>query len=83
MLIRQYRRETGEDWVEPAVVGDEKPSKTWEYRWTDGRDGGDTVQGPYDGATMIAWQDAGYFGDGIEFRLTGSEGLWSRVVDFV
>jgi len=89
MLIRQYRRETGEDWVEPPVeeiaeeaVDGERPVKMWEYRWTDGRDGA-AKQGPFDGATMVAWQDAGYFGEGVEFKRVGEEGGWSRVVDFV
>lgn len=84
MLIRQYRRETGDDWVEPPPeeVEVEKGVKMWEYRWIDGRDGG-IKQGPYDGNTMAAWQDAGYFGEGVEFKRDGSEGGWSRVVDFV
>lgn len=84
MLIRQYRRETGDDWVEPPPeeVEVEKGVKMWEYRWIDGRDGG-VKQGPYDGHTMVAWQDAGYFGEGVEFRRDGNEGGWSRVVDFV
>lgn len=88
MLIRQYRRETGEDWVEPPVetaTNEENGSATtkmWEYRWTDGRDGA-AKQGPFDGPTMVAWQDAGYFGEGVEFRRVGQEGSWSRVVDFV
>ncbi|KAH8820587.1 hypothetical protein F5884DRAFT_764557 [Xylogone sp. PMI_703] len=89
MLIRQFRRETGEDWVEPKVdVASEDtteepgPTKMWEYRWTDGRDGG-AKQGPFDGPTMAAWQDAGYFGEGVEFRRAGEEGPWSRVVEFV
>ncbi|ESZ89951.1 hypothetical protein SBOR_9660 [Sclerotinia borealis F-4128] len=88
MLIRQYRRETGEDWAEPPgeVAMDEemrlKTSTMWEYRWTDGRDGAAT-QGPFDGPTMVAWQDAGYFGEGVEFRRVGQEGVWSRVVNFV
>ncbi|KAH6717623.1 hypothetical protein DL95DRAFT_396481 [Leptodontidium sp. 2 PMI_412] len=84
MLVRQYRREAGEDWVEPlkeAVTGD-KPVKMWEYRWIDGRDGA-AKQGPYDGATMVAWQDAGYFGEGVEFRRVDDDGPWDRVVDFV
>jgi CD2 antigen cytoplasmic tail-binding protein 2 len=89
MLIRQYRRESGENWVEPPVeevleVGPDgaRPVKMWEYRWIDGRDG-DVKQGPYDGATMVAWQDAGYFGEGVEFRKAGGGGPWSRMVDFV
>ncbi|TAQ84313.1 hypothetical protein B7494_g7372 [Chlorociboria aeruginascens] len=82
MLVRQYRREAGEDWVEPAA--EEKGAegeKMWEYRWVDGRDGVEK-QGPYNGATMVAWRDAGYFGEGVEFRRAGM-GKWSRVVDFV
>lgn len=84
MLIRQYRREAGEGWVEPPaeVVEESGVPKMWEYRWIDGRDG-DVKQGPYDGPTMVAWQDAGYFGEGVEFRRAGDEGRWSRVVDFV
>jgi len=88
MLIRQYQRETGEEWIEPQTIdiADEqrdasKPTKLWEYRWTDGRDGA-AKQGPYDGPTMAAWQDAGYFGEGVEFRRAAEEGPWSRVVDF-
>lgn len=59
MLIRQYRREAGEDWVEPpkaegveVMVDRTKPVRMWEYRWTDGRDEA-AKQGPYDGATMV------------------------------
>lgn len=88
MLIRQYRRETGEDWEEPSeevAMNEENglaPTKMWEYRWTDGRDGA-AKQGPFDGPTMVAWQDAGYFGEGVEFKRVGQEGIWSRVADFL
>jgi len=90
MLIRQYQRETGDPWTEPAPeenanaegVGGVRPVKMWEYRWTDGRDGA-AKQGPYDGQTMVAWQDAGYFGEGVEFRRVGEEGAWSRIVNFI
>ena len=84
MLIRKFKKETGEDWVEPPVdeVIEEGPAQMWEYKWIDGRDG-EAKQGPYDGATMVAWQDAGYFGDGVEFRKAGGEDPWSRVVNFV
>ncbi|KAJ9642927.1 hypothetical protein H2199_004449 [Coniosporium tulheliwenetii] len=84
MLIRQYRRETGEDWVEPPHADEDRgPSGVtqWEYRWSDARDGGET-HGPYDGQTMVAWESAGYFGEGVEFRRTGDD-EWSRSVDFV
>jgi len=84
LLIRQYKRETGEDWVEPAIPSDvaeaEAEIKTWEYRWEDKRDGGER-HGPYDGRTMASWNEAGYFGEGVEFRRVGEEG-WSRVVEF-
>lgn len=84
MLVRQYRRETGDDWVDPPkeeVAELEPGPKMWEYRWADARDGGER-HGPYDGPTMKAWGDAGYFGEGVEFRRVGEAG-WERVVDFV
>lgn len=82
MLIREYQKETGESWVEPSLWGKSNASaagKMWEYRWTDGRD--TAVQGPYDGPTMKAWQDAGYF-EGVEFRQVGEDG-WTFVAGFV
>lgn len=89
MLIRQYSRDTGEAWVDPpreaidADGADTLPeTKQWEYRWMDGRDGGQ-VNGPYDGAMMVSWNDAGYFGEGVEFRRANEGGEWSRIVDFV
>ncbi|KAI4185451.1 MAG: hypothetical protein LQ346_005883 [Caloplaca aetnensis] len=88
MLIRQWSRDTGEDWVDPSpddINGDGpdvlQMNKKWEYRWMDGRDGGQ-VNGPYDGAMMVSWNDAGYFGEGVEFRQADTEGEWSRSVDF-
>jgi CD2 antigen cytoplasmic tail-binding protein 2 len=81
VLMRQYRRETGDDWQPPVVApanvaaGD----AAWEYRWSDGRDGG-TINGPYDGPTMSAWNEAGYFGEGVEFRKVG-DSEWDRVLD--
>ncbi|KAI1084477.1 hypothetical protein F5B20DRAFT_524999 [Whalleya microplaca] len=82
-LIREYTRETDEPWREPEEEPEESGSITrmWEYRWTDGRDGADK-QGPFDGPAMKAWEDAGYFGEGVEFREAGTEG-WSRSVNFV
>ncbi|KAI1800843.1 hypothetical protein F4811DRAFT_537045 [Daldinia bambusicola] len=81
-LIREYTREADEPWVEPKNAP--KPASTtkmWEFRWIDGRDNADK-QGPFDGPTMKAWQDAGYFGEGVEFREAGEEG-WTRLADFV
>ncbi|KAL8951823.1 MAG: hypothetical protein Q9222_002239 [Ikaeria aurantiellina] len=87
-LIRQYTRETAEEWIDPPqeeVVPDPsdivQETKQWEYRWTDGRDDGQ-INGPYDGAMMASWNDAGYFGQGVEFRRIGSDSEWSRFVDF-
>ncbi|KAH8146798.1 uncharacterized protein LAJ45_09172 [Morchella importuna] len=84
-LIRQYRRESGEDWVEPkapAAQDNGAPvSKTWEFRWTDGRDDGG-VHGPYGTAEMASWNQHGFFDEGAEFRwVDGTEG-WTRVTDF-
>ena len=90
-LMRQYRRETGQDWQPPpqlseetnggAGQGPEAQQQTWEYRWADGRDGGET-HGPYDGQMMHAWNQAGYFGQGVEFKRVGQEQDWSQNVDF-
>ncbi|KAL2045808.1 hypothetical protein ABVK25_012047 [Lepraria finkii] len=87
-LMRQYSRETGEDWVDASKDEEDegrtdgfREAKQWEYRWEDGRDGGQ-ANGPYDGAMMVSWNNAGYFGEGVEFRKVGEEG-WSRSVDFV
>jgi CD2 antigen cytoplasmic tail-binding protein 2 len=87
-LIRVYRNETGEEWVEPHEANGEEEegssteAKMWEFRWIDGRDDGRT-QGPFDGPTMKAWQDAGYFGEGVEFRPAGDERGWTRVATFI
>jgi CD2 antigen cytoplasmic tail-binding protein 2 len=88
-LMRQYRRETGEDWVDPPKpdTDEEDPDhhggmKQWEYRWSDARDGGET-HGPYDGTTMVSWNEAGYFGDGVEFRRVDQSESWRRSVHFV
>lgn len=87
LLLRQYKRETGDDWQAPAPVnavsGDsaenDAQGEMWEYRWSDKRDGGEH-HGPYDGPTMKAWNEAGYFGDGVEFKKVG-EVEWSRLLD--
>jgi len=88
-LVRIYRNETGEAWVEPPEQEDEEEAeeaatgpRMWEFRWVDGRDDAEK-QGPFDGPTMKSWQDAGYFGEGVEFRPAGKEEGWSRVATFV
>lgn len=80
LLMRQYKRDTGEEWRAP-VSADARTGafSEWEYRWSDARDGGNG-HGPYDGPTMKAWNDAGYFGDGVEFKRVG-DGEWSRILD--
>jgi CD2 antigen cytoplasmic tail-binding protein 2 len=80
LLRRQYRRETGEDWQPPATKSAaDGAAASWEYRWSDARDGGQ-VHGPYDATMMKAWNDAGYFGEGVEFKRTDHT-EWSRVLD--
>jgi CD2 antigen cytoplasmic tail-binding protein 2 len=32
---------------------------------------------------MESWQNAGYFGEGVEFRKTTDTGEWSSTVNFV
>lgn len=81
LLIREWSRETQEPWVEPQTKVDDNgtAAKMWEFRWTNGRD--DATQGPYDEPTMKAWQDAGYFKEGVEFRPAGAE-EWSLAAHF-
>lgn len=89
-LIRIYGNETGETWAEPSRRDDVEEEQTyapagpkmWEFRWVDGRDDAEK-QGPFDGPTMKAWQDAGYFGEGVEFRPAGVENGWSKTATFV
>ena len=87
LLLRQYKRETGDEWALPTtpLAADggaedgEGDAAMWEYRWSDSRDSGEQ-HGPYDGPTMKAWDDAGYFGEGVEFRRVGTS-AWDRVLD--
>lgn len=85
ILTRLFQRETGEEWADGGTKSDVggDPDDMWEYRWADARDGG-TTHGPYDGTTMNAWNGAGYFGEGVEFRLVGSsDSAWTSVAQFV
>ncbi|PGH17700.1 hypothetical protein AJ80_04708 [Polytolypa hystricis UAMH7299] len=98
LLMRQYSRETGEQWVDPPTtpaVPDQLaaqdadfttaplPTATlWEYRWSDARDGGNT-HGPYEANMMKSWNEAGYFGEGVEFRRAGGgNGEWTSTAAF-
>ncbi|KAK3048835.1 hypothetical protein LTR09_009730 [Extremus antarcticus] len=76
ILLRQYRRETGEDW-KPTAPPEAAGGAEWEFRWSEGGD----LHGPYDEATMRAWREAGYFAEGVEFRRIGAGGEWSRMLD--
>jgi CD2 antigen cytoplasmic tail-binding protein 2 len=84
LLMRMYKRETGDEYVEGRRPDGENDTaaddKMWEYHWADGRDG-DQIHGPYDNASMRAWDEAGYFGDGFECRTVGSR-QWTAVTDF-
>ncbi|KAF2238730.1 hypothetical protein EV356DRAFT_479302 [Viridothelium virens] len=91
LLMRQYARETGEDWKQPengnesgsgpGLGSEPSQGNQWQYRWSDARDGGET-HGTYNGMTMVSWQEAGYFGEGVEFRKEG-ESTWRSSVDFL
>lgn len=80
-LIREYRRESGRDWVEPTAEVD-ADTKMWEYRWSDARDGGN-IHGPYEATLMKQWNEAGYFGEGVEFRQQNSTEPWTRIAEFL
>lgn len=70
-LMRQYKRETGEDWKDP------NPPK-WEFHWLAAPEG--DINGPYDTETMRTWQANGQFEAGAEFRRVGEEDF-SRLLD--
>ena len=75
-IMRQYQRETGEEWKSrQAATGQGQ----WEFHWVNA--GEEEINGPYDQATMQAWEAGGQFAAGAEFRRVG-ETEWSRVVDF-
>ncbi|KAF2254058.1 hypothetical protein BU26DRAFT_234672 [Trematosphaeria pertusa] len=73
MIMRQYKRETGEDWKNPS------PDVQWEFHWLTAPEG--DINGPYDTETMQAWGQNGQFEAGAEFRRVG-ETEWSRLLDF-
>lgn len=74
MIMRLYKRDTGEDWKNP------KPEEQqWEFRWINALEG--EVNGPYDQPTMQAWETSGQFAAGAEFRKVGQT-EWSRLLDF-
>ncbi|KAF2490484.1 hypothetical protein BU16DRAFT_530970 [Lophium mytilinum] len=79
-LIRQYKRETGEDWVGPSRADAENGPAMWEYRWSSALGDG-KIHGPYDGPAMAGWDNGGFFGEGAEFRRVGHSG-WLSEVDF-
>ena len=74
MIMRLYKRDTGEDWKNP------KPEEQqWEFRWINALEG--EINGPYDQPTMQAWETSGQFAAGAEFRKVGQT-EWSRLLDF-
>ncbi|KAJ4353811.1 uncharacterized protein N0V89_005541 [Didymosphaeria variabile] len=74
MIMRAYKRETGEDWKNPNST-----EAAWEFHWLSAPEG--AINGPYDTATMQAWDEGGQFAAGAEFRRVG-ETEWSRLLDF-
>jgi len=82
LLMRHFKKETGEDWVDKRSVDDADESsepEQWQFRWVDVRDGG-VLHGPYDTPTVRSWIDAGYFGGNAEFQKVGGNG-WVASVD--
>ncbi|KXS94727.1 hypothetical protein AC578_1683 [Pseudocercospora eumusae] len=78
LLMRQYKRETGEEWKSSQGNGFSSAESAFFYRWSDSRE----RHGPYDAHTMKAWNDAGYFGEGVEFQRVGDDDdEWSRLLD--
>ena len=88
LLTRQYARETGDKWVDgpqsadtsDGASGTNDDSREWHYRWADGRDGGQ-IHGPFETQMMKAWNEAGYFGEGVEYQEVGQD-TWSSDAGF-
>jgi CD2 antigen cytoplasmic tail-binding protein 2 len=78
LLMRQYKRETGEDWADKSINKPESDVQ-WHFRWADARDGG-IHHGPYDTQTMQSWIEAGYFGRDVEFQRVGADD-WVKYLD--
>jgi CD2 antigen cytoplasmic tail-binding protein 2 len=79
LLTRMYKRETGDEWVDPKDDNIDEDAQ-WNFKW----DGSTDVHGPYDTAMMKAWADTGYFtANGAEFQRVGEEDGWSRTADFM
>lgn len=73
-LMRHFKRETGEDWKNPHPE-----NVQWEFHWLNAPEG--DINGPYDQATMQAWEQADQFAAGAEFRRVGTF-AWSPLLDF-
>lgn len=71
MIMRHYKRETGEDWKNP------NPPQ-WEFHWLAAPE--EDINGPYDAEMMRAWQESGQFEAGAEFRRVG-ETEFSRILE--
>ena len=69
LLTRMYKRETEEEWVDEPEDASPHVSKKWLYRWSNGTE----IHGPYESDTMLAWNSAGYFGEGVEFKRAEDE----------
>lgn len=77
-LQREYQRETGEAYVslkrkrsDSERENDLNPGseQEWVFQW----EGSDEVHGPYDRATMVAWDEDGYFDDRMKAKPVGQE----------
>jgi len=83
LLQRQYKRETGEDWVDrkkATASTSNTADHQWEFQWIGAA--AEEVHGPYDKSTMASWQEAGYFAtNGAQFRRVGDTD-WTLVADF-
>uniref|UniRef100_A0A060TGG5 ARAD1D23474p n=1 Tax=Blastobotrys adeninivorans TaxID=409370 RepID=A0A060TGG5_BLAAD len=77
-LQREYQRETGEAYVslkrkrsDSERENDLNPGEEqeWVFQW----EGSDEVHGPYDRATMVAWDEDGYFDDRMKAKPVGQD----------
>jgi CD2 antigen cytoplasmic tail-binding protein 2 len=67
-LSRDYKRETGDNYVDrkrKRSPSPEGPQNSWEFKWSNDDD---EIHGPYSTQEMLAWLEHGYFNESVVIR---------------
>ncbi|KAA8909255.1 hypothetical protein TRICI_004567 [Trichomonascus ciferrii] len=71
-LSRDYKRETGENYIDrkrKRSPSPERPQNSWEFKWSNDDD---EIHGPYTSQEMLAWLEHGYFNETVVTRKADS-----------